>query len=147
MPAGLQETFCERKKYLAVRHRMQLQHTKLSTLLLLPLLLLLLAVPSSGQGGVSQNVWGAPLQLCDRTGYFAVHPEQRDAKYPTTGYFRNNECTASTGDAGAHFVCVTMPNGTTADGRPYSTFWVETGQAGSPEQAASWPKPGPWCIW
>lgn len=51
------------------------------------------------------------------------------------------ECTASSGDAGAHFVCVTMPNATTAAGEVYSTFWVETGQAASGEAAVTWPKP------
>ena len=94
----------------------------------------------------SENVLGNTLAKCDRPAYFAAHPEQRDTRYPTTGYFRNNECTASSGDAGAHFVCVTMPNATTSAGDTYSTFWVETGQARSPEQAVTWPKPGPWCI-
>mmetsp|Transcript_31549 Transcript_31549/g.100918 ORF Transcript_31549/g.100918 Transcript_31549/m.100918 type:complete len:92 (+) Transcript_31549:234-509(+) len=28
-----------------------------------------------------------------------------------------------------------------------SDFWVKTGQASSPQDAAeNWPKPGPWCI-
>jgi hypothetical protein len=74
----------------------------------------------------SENVLGHTLGKCDRPAYFEAHPEQRDTRYPTTGYFRNNECTASSGDAGAHFVCVTMPNATTNTGDTYSTFWVET---------------------
>ena len=94
----------------------------------------------------SDNVFGATLGKCDRSAYFAANPDQRDTRHPTTGYFRNNECTASSGDAGAHFVCVTMPNATTAAGEVYSTFWVETGQAASGEAAVTWPKPGPWCI-
>jgi uncharacterized protein (DUF2237 family) len=101
---------------------------------------------AAAQRADSENVFGQTLAKCDRSAYFDAHPEQRDTKYPTTGYFRNNECTASSGDAGAHFVCVTMPNGTTSAGDTYSTFWVETGQARSPEQAVTWPKPGPWCI-
>ena len=101
---------------------------------------------AAAQRADSENVFGHTLAKCDRSAYFDANPEQRDTKYPTTGYFRNNECTASSGDAGAHFVCVTMPNATTSAGETYSTFWVETGQARSPEQAVTWPKPGPWCI-
>merc|ERR1712146_252819 len=83
---------------------------------------------------------------CDRSAYFDANPEQRDTKYPTTGYFRNNECTASSGDAGAHFVCVLMPAAKTSRGQVYSTFWTETGQARSGDDAVTFPKPGPWCI-
>ena len=122
-----------------------MQHTTAAARLALAAALLLVG-GASAQRGDSDNVFGATLGKCDRTAYFDANPEQRDTKYPTTGYFRNNECTASSGDAGAHFVCVTMPNATTSAGDTYSTFWVETGQARSPEQAVTWPKPGPWCI-
>eukprot|EP00747_Dinoflagellata_sp_TGD_P166020 gnl/TRDRNA2_/TRDRNA2_188190_c0_seq1.p1 gnl/TRDRNA2_/TRDRNA2_188190_c0~~gnl/TRDRNA2_/TRDRNA2_188190_c0_seq1.p1 ORF type:complete len:236 (-),score=36.04 gnl/TRDRNA2_/TRDRNA2_188190_c0_seq1:236-892(-) len=112
------------------------------------LLVALLACSSSctSARGVSENIFGNTLVKCDRTKYFQQNPEQRDTKFPVTGYFRNNECTASSGDAGAHFVCVKMPNGTTPSGEVYSTFWTETGQARSPQDAVTWPKPGPWCI-
>ena len=105
----------------------------------------LLPPPASSQL-VSSNIYGQTLVTCDRAGYHAAHPEFADPKYPTTGYFRDGQCTASSGDAGAHFVCVLMPAGATSSGQVYSTFWTETGQAGSPEQAVGWPKPGPWCI-
>merc|ERR1719387_1829366 len=110
-------------------------------------LLLLPALEAASPAGLhSENIYGAKLAKCDRVAYFLANPEQTDRKYPTTGYFRNNECTASRSDAGAHFVCVLMPNATTSAGDTYSTFWTETGQAASPEIAAGWPKPGPWCI-
>lgn len=103
------------------------------------------ASASSAEAG-SSNVFGEALVKCDRPAYYERNPEQRDNGYPNTGYFRDNRCTASEIDAGAHFVCVKMPNATTASGEVYSSFWTETGQARSPEQATTWPKPGPWCI-
>ena len=109
-------------------------------------LLLSSTVEGAPAGLHSENIFGAPLAKCDRAAHFIAHPEQKDVKYPTTGYYRNDECTASAADAGAHFVCVKMPSATTSAGDSYSTFWTETGQAQSPEMAVGWPKPGPWCI-
>merc|ERR1711907_278637 len=99
-----------------------------------------------GGGLHSENIYGEPLAKCDRPAYFEQFPERADHKYPTTGYYRNNECTASAADAGAHFVCVEMGYDVSLSGKVYSTFWTETGQAKSPDDAANWPKPGPWCI-
>ena len=85
------------------------------------------------------NVFGAPLQKCDRT---AAH----DPNFPATGFQRTNMCTASSMDAGSHYVCVNLPAGTAGNGKPYSTFWTETNQAKTPEEATTWPLAGPWCI-
>merc|ERR1711907_1408 len=94
-----------------------------------------------------ENVFGSRLNKCDRPGYFRKHPDQADRHWPTTGYIRNNECTAMSSDAGSHYVCVTMPSNTTSTGHTYTPFWTETGQASSPSDAAqNFPKPGPWCI-
>ena len=91
------------------------------------LLLLSSTVEGAPAGLHSENIFGAPLAKCDRAAHFIAHPEQTDDKYPTTGYYRNDECTASAADAGAHFVCVKMPSATTSKGDIYSTFWTETG--------------------
>jgi uncharacterized protein (DUF2237 family) len=119
---------------------------RLATAMTLAMLLQQQPVSSQPVATPSENIYGEALVTCDRQGYHAANPQFADPNYPTTGYFRDGQCTASSGDAGAHFVCVLMPNGTTASGEVYSTFWTETGQAASPEQAVSWPKPGPWCI-
>jgi hypothetical protein len=50
---------------------------------------------AQAQRAESQNLYGHTLAKCDRTQYFNDNPEQRDSKHPVTGYFRNNECTAS----------------------------------------------------
>jgi hypothetical protein len=50
---------------------------------------------AQAQRAESQNLYGQTLGKCDRTQYFNDNPEQLDSKYPVTGYFRNNECTAS----------------------------------------------------
>ena len=70
-------------------------------------------------GGLhSENLFGEPLAKCDRTAYFLANPDQRDRRYPTTGYYRNNECTASAADAGAHFV-------TTFGANPGVATWLD----------------------
>ncbi|GAB5370510.1 hypothetical protein AAMO2058_001499400 [Amorphochlora amoebiformis] len=91
------------------------------------------------------NVRGTLLAKCDRS---AVH----DPRYPTTGYMRpvkdlQNKCTAVNEDMGSHYVCVNLPAATVpTTGDTFSPFWTKTGQASTPQNAASWPKPGPWCI-
>merc|ERR1719433_2579193 len=50
------------------------------------------------------------------------------------------------GDRGSHYVCVGLPDNRTQKGASYSSFWTQTGQAKSPEDAVGLPKPGPWCI-
>lgn len=99
-------------------------------------------------GAGSKNVFGAPLKKCDRPAYMNSLPRsQRDTRWPTTGYIRNNECTATSMDAGSHYVCVDMPNATLPSGETYTTFWTETHQAQDGYDAArNFPKPGPWCI-
>merc|ERR1712146_697518 len=89
-----------------------------------------------------RDVYGRTMAKCDRSVAHGPNPG-----FQTTGYFRDNYCTASSSDAGSHYVCVNLPNATIA-GKPYSPFWVVPGQARSPDDAASysWPKPGPWCI-
>jgi uncharacterized protein (DUF2237 family) len=84
------------------------------------------------------NVFGTPLQKCDRT---IAH----DPNFPATGFMRTNMCTATSMDAGSHYVCVNLPSAT-VNGKPYSTFWTETKQAQSAEEATTWPLGGPWCI-
>ena len=73
---------------------------------------------------------GKALAKCDRS-------TVNDPKFPTTGWRRQDLCTAEDADHGSHFVCVNMP----------SDFWVNTGQASSAADAkTNWPQPGPWCI-
>merc|ERR1711871_179092 len=84
------------------------------------------------------NVFGKPLQKCDRT-------QAHDSNFPATGFMRTNMCTATSMDAGSHYVCVNLP-AATVNGKPYSPFWTETGQAKSPDEATTWPLSGPWCI-
>ena len=59
---------------------------------------------------------------------------------------RHDYCTATSSDAGSHYVCVNLTAATTESGAPYSPFWTVTGQARSGDEASTWPLPGPWCI-
>merc|ERR1712178_248859 len=86
------------------------------------------------------DVNGNTMAKCDRSQAHDPNPN-----YQSTGYFRDNYCTASSSDAGSHYVCVELPNDS-VDGQSYSPFWTITGQASSPREAVTWPKPGPWCI-
>mmetsp|Transcript_11762 Transcript_11762/g.35494 ORF Transcript_11762/g.35494 Transcript_11762/m.35494 type:complete len:219 (-) Transcript_11762:141-797(-) len=92
------------------------------------------------------SLYGSALRKCDRPGYMAEHPDAVDSRFPHTGYARDDHCGSMSSDAGSHYVCVDLPRAVTAGGKVYSDFWTKTGQAGSPEQATTWPKPGPWCI-
>uniref|UniRef100_A0A061RNQ1 Secreted protein n=1 Tax=Tetraselmis sp. GSL018 TaxID=582737 RepID=A0A061RNQ1_9CHLO len=87
----------------------------------------------------SVNIYGEELHKCDRS-------TVKDARFPTTGFLRDNRCTATAEDAGSHFVCVNLPSAINSKGEIYSPFWTVTGQAFSPETATRWPLPGPWCI-
>lgn len=91
------------------------------------------------------SLYGTALQKCDRPAYFAASNIQ-DPRYPHTGYSRDDFCGSMSGDAGSHYVCVSLPSDVTSSGETYSPFWTKTGQAASPNQASTWPKPGPWCI-
>eukprot|EP00960_Hanusia_phi_P030443 748628-Hanusia_phi.AAC.1 len=64
-----------------------------------------------------KNVANQALAKCDRS-------KVNDPKFPTTGWRRQDLCTAEDEDHGSHFVCVDMP----------SDFWVKTGQACLPER-------------
>ena len=101
---------------------------------------LLFCAAASRASAEQRNLYGEALGVCDRSA-------ADDPRYPTTGFRRDNLCATTPGDAGAHFVCVRLPEarvpGTAAR---YSPFWTVTGQAPTAAEAASWPKPGPWCI-
>lgn len=91
------------------------------------------------------SVYGSPLQKCDRPEALrssGVH----DPQFGHTGFARDDFCGSMTEDEGTHYVCVELPRTMTPDGQLYSSFWTETGQAESPQQAVDFPKPGPWCI-
>merc|ERR1711871_188618 len=102
----------------------------------------LLAITASGlrlDAEQDHNVYGHPLEKCDRS---VAH----DPNFPSTGFMRGDMCTATSADAGSHYVCVNLPDGTAPSGKHYSPFWTETGQARTPEEATTWPLAGPWCI-
>merc|ERR1719378_798966 len=69
------------------------------------------------------DVYGRTMAKCDRSLAHDPNPG-----FQSTGYFRDNFCTASSSDAGSHYVCVDLPNATVT-GKPYSPFWVVSGQA------------------
>jgi hypothetical protein len=54
--------------------------------------------------------------------------------------------TATSSDAGSHYVCVNLTAAETPGGAPYSSFWTITGQAKSGVEAATWPLPGCVCV-
>ena len=92
-----------------------------------------------------RNIYGKPLEKCDRS-------LANDPHWPITGFMRGNYCKATEIDRGSHYVCVNLPDAVTENGDHYSTFWTETGQAATPQEAATGrggrglPKAGPWCI-
>jgi len=88
---------------------------------------------------VDRNIYGKPLEKCDRS-------LANDPNWPITGFMRGNYCKATEMDRGSHYVCVNLPDALTDEGEHYSTFWTETGQAETPEEATTWPLAGPWCI-
>mmetsp|Transcript_75877 Transcript_75877/g.214562 ORF Transcript_75877/g.214562 Transcript_75877/m.214562 type:complete len:267 (-) Transcript_75877:73-873(-) len=93
------------------------------------------------------SLFGAPLRKCDRPAYMAAAgPGARDRRFPHTGYMRDDFCGSTTGDRGSHYVCVELPSAAADGGEVYSPFWTKTGQAPSPRDASTWPRPGPWCI-
>ena len=91
------------------------------------------------QRETDRNIYGKPLEKCDRS-------LANDPNWPITGFMRGNYCKATEIDRGSHYVCVNLPDAVTEDGKHYSTFWTETGQADTPEEATTWPLAGPWCI-
>ena len=98
------------------------------------------AFATVGATGSQLNVFGEPLRLCDRR-------RVRAARFSATGYRRTNYCGTDNLDFGSHYVCTLLPEGTDDEtGDTYSPFWTTTGQAKSPTEATTWPKPGPWCI-
>lgn len=92
-----------------------------------------------GTASSDESVRGVNLGKCDRS---IAH----DPNWSTTGYMRGDYCTATSSDAGSHYICVDLPDAATDSGQHYSPFWVETGQSPNGEDAASWPLAGPWCI-
>ena len=81
---------------------------RMAALALSVLQLVCRAAPGVSQAD-SQNVFGAALGKCDRPGYFAANPEQRDTKHPVTGYFRNNEVSCSRRRSSCHRRCLLPP--------------------------------------
>ena len=94
-----------------------------------------------------KNVLGEDLRKCATFDAAGRAQARDDKRFPSTGFTRRDLCEADEADRGAHFVCVDLPKDTVGGGpETYSPFWTKTGQAGSPAEAATWPKPGPWCI-
>ena len=99
----------------------------------------LMSVLAAVVDGSDESVHGVNLGKCNRD---LAH----DPNWPSTGYMRGDYCTATSSDAGSHYLCVDLPDATTSSGSHYSPFWVETGQSPSGEEAAELPLAGPWCI-